>query len=147
MVGAGLSFSSCGGYSGTGPTPDNGVLDNEVLGSYSGSVENTWQHTGSMSMTIARSGRALKGTWSVTWPSWLGGVVNTGLLTGGGSGRSIRVTLVPDNPMPCPSYDATASFDGSGLSGAYTSLHCPKAAAGDLVALRSRDADFTLVKQ
>jgi hypothetical protein len=140
LVIIGLSLPCCNRDSGTRPTRSEVVAGAQTAGSYSGSVQNTFQGTGVMHMTLAQSGSTLSGTWSATF-------LGVGLLTGSVSGNSIAVTLLPDNPTPCPDYNATATLEGNRLTGAYTSLNCPRAVAGDLVALRTRDADFSLVKQ
>ena len=96
-------------------------------GQWTGTIQDSLGGPGTISASIAQSGRNLTGTWSATFNSGNSG----GSLTGVVTGNSVVVELEPSNRENCP-FRLVANRSGNTMSGDYSAFDCTRTVTGTI---------------
>ena len=115
--------SACGSSSSTAPAAPN------TSGIWTGTVNDAVMGQGTVRLTIAQTGSSIAGTWATTYANAT--TNNSGSLTGSVNNSTVTATLIPSVPTTCP-FNATATLNGSAMSGTYTAFNCAMAVSGSI---------------
>lgn len=115
--------SACGHSSSTAPSTPN------TSGTWTGTVNDGLMGQGTVRLTIAQTGPSIAGTWATTYANVTNN--NGGSLTGTVNNATVTATLIPTLPTSCP-FNATATLNGSAMSGTYAAFNCAVAVSGSI---------------
>jgi hypothetical protein len=109
----------------------------DIAGDWRGAIVDSVSGTGTIDITVKRTGPALSGTWSATFD--VNGEKRTGALSGTVIDSNVTLVFAYDPPMVCAgggSIDSTMAFNGrlgaSGWAGSYVTLTCSSVRTGTI---------------
>ena len=125
-----LLNAACG--SGTVTNPSSATAPMNLAGSWVGSTSSSVAGTGSIDATIAQSGPALSGVWSVRYANPF--YNNNGSVSGSLLNNTVSLSLSSNITTPCPySMSGTLGTGMSGtltITGTFTTVNCTPAQSG-----------------
>jgi hypothetical protein len=96
--------------------------DNDVSGTYTGTIQDAFAGTGTLRATISQSGSSLSGTFQTTFPDPQQN--NSGTISGTVNGSVVTLTLTPSVPVFCAFNATLTQEDDDRITGTYVAVNC-----------------------